>query len=149
MKRHCIVALSLVFLITASVLNAQTMNIHSGNEVYHVDLLSIDSLTFTPNSLPPVELIHLEIDNQGYDGGGNLWLIEAAAWVYTEDGLAPNGTLVRFDVSNEAATIEHEAYTGNLSIEGHSWVGVAFATISYPSNSTNTPIDANSRGVRR
>ncbi len=136
------VACFICLLMFGGLVNAQVMNIHSGEMRYQVELNSIDSLTFSEESLDQITNVTVNVCNSGYDGGGAIWLLEVSAIVEEEDSHpVDDGILVEFSLYPNIATITAEVYTGNESLGGNSVQGTAFAILAYPGAVTNEIIN--------
>ncbi len=120
---------------------AQYMNVHAGETHYQVDMMSIDSLTFTETPLDSITDVSVDVNSQRIDGGGSLWILEVSAIVVTGNSRpAEDGVLVQFSVDPGIAVVTADAYTGNASADGHRFPGIAYGLLAYSVTNTNERI---------
>ncbi len=93
------------------------------------------------NGIP--ESLSLSVGMEGVHAGGSLWSLEVSALALDAAGSpAREGTLVTFSIEPAIASITESAYVGNSSpFEGISTPGVAFATLTFPSEATNDSVN--------
>ncbi len=109
------------------------------DSIPRTDTVSVINSQVSMVAGPPFNL-DLDVDSRGEDAGGGLWEVEVSARVWDIHRNPVNaGYPVTFTVSPQIATIDNGA-TGNVSRNGRSSAGSAYALMRYNSNETFSAI---------
>ena len=123
-----------------TLLLAQTILVHEGDQATRISLNDMDSLSFSEVTLGIPSQIRLNVNRNGFEYTENGWAMSVIALVTDQNGTpVRDGLPVEFSVDTEEVEIQ-DAVTGNASPQGGSTNGVAFSYLIFGSELTNQPV---------